>query len=55
MIGDTLTLANLSAIKKAMDNIKSNDRSDYFNSYYQEVIDRIEVKKKDKLYENARR
>lgn len=55
MIGDTLTLVNLLTIKQAMDKIKPIDRSDYFNQYYQEVIQRIEVKQKDKLYENTRR
>lgn len=47
MIGDTLTMENLTAIKKAMDMIKSNDQSDYFKKYYKEVSDRILVVKKD--------
>lgn len=43
MIGDTLTETHLTAIKKAMDNIKPNDQSDYFKSYYKEVLDRLSV------------
>jgi hypothetical protein len=41
MIGDTLTLENLLAIKKAMDMIKPIDRSTYFEQYYSEVVQRI--------------
>ena len=43
MIGDTLTIDNLKAIKKAMEKIKSNDQSDYFKKYYKEISDRISV------------
>ena len=43
MIGDTLTETHLTAIKKAMDKIKHNDQSDYFKSYYKEVLDRLSV------------
>lgn len=43
MIGDTLTENNLKAIKKAMDKIKPNDQSDYFKSYYKELLDRLSV------------
>lgn len=41
MIGDTLNYDNLINIKKAMDKIKSNDQSDYFKSYYKEILERI--------------
>jgi hypothetical protein len=41
MIGDTLTLENLTAIYKAMSIIKEIDRSDYFNQYFKEVENRI--------------
>lgn len=41
MIGDTLTLENLTAIKIAMENIKEVDRSTFFMQYYKEVLDRI--------------
>ena len=48
MIGDTLTETHLNDIKKAMDKIKSNDQSDYFKSYYIEVINRLSVIEKSK-------
>lgn len=41
MIGDTLTLKNLTAIYEAMSKIKKIDRSEYFNQYLKEVEDRI--------------
>jgi len=41
MIGDTLTLENLTAIYEAMSKIKEIDRSDYFNQYFKEVEDRL--------------
>jgi len=43
MIGDSLTLDNLMAIYNAMSKIKAVDRSDYFNQYFKEVEDRIEL------------
>ena len=52
MIGDTLTHDNLKAIKKAMDRIKSIDQSDYFKSYYKEVINRLSAIEKDKRFLN---
>lgn len=36
----TLTLENIQAIIQAMDKIKPIDRSEYFNNYYSEVIER---------------
>jgi hypothetical protein len=36
----TLTLENIKAIIEAMDKIKPIDRSEYFNNYYAEVIER---------------
>ena len=41
MIGDTLTLENLTAIYEAMSKIKEIDRSDYFKQYFKEVEDRL--------------
>lgn len=41
MIGDTLTLENLLAIKNAMDKIKEIDQSFFFTQYYSEIISRI--------------
>ena len=38
----TLTMENLLAIFQAMDRIKSIDRSDYFNNYYQELVSRLQ-------------
>jgi hypothetical protein len=36
----TLTLENIEAIICAMNKIKNIDRSEYFNNYYAEVIER---------------
>jgi hypothetical protein len=41
MIGNTLTLENLTAIYNAMSLIKEIDRSDYFNQYWKELECRI--------------
>jgi hypothetical protein len=41
MIGDTLTLEYLNAIREAMSKIKEIDRSEFFNQYYSEVEERI--------------
>lgn len=49
MIGDTLTEGNLKAIKSAMDKIKINDQSEYFQKYYKEITNRISVIEKDLL------
>jgi hypothetical protein len=43
MIGDSITLKNLQAIKDAMEKIKEIDRSDYFNQYYGEILDRLKT------------
>ena len=45
----TLTLENIKAIIEAMDKIKPIDRSEYFNNYYGEVIER----RSDLLYIKA--
>lgn len=50
MIGSTLTESNLKEIKKAMDKIKSIDQSDYFKSYYGEVVNRLKVIERSKKY-----
>lgn len=42
MIGDSLTLENLQAIKDAMDKIKIIDQSNNFVLFYNEILDRIE-------------
>jgi hypothetical protein len=54
----TLTLENIEAIIQAMNKIKPIDRSEYFNNYYGEVIERradllyikayLEAKEKEK-------
>jgi hypothetical protein len=36
----TLTLENIDAIIQAMNKIKNIDRSEYFNNYYAELIER---------------
>jgi hypothetical protein len=43
----TLTLENLLAIFYAMVKIKPIDRSEYFNNYYAEIIERIVDKEQD--------
>jgi hypothetical protein len=49
MIGETLTEENLKRIAEAMSKISSVDRSDYFNNYYREIIERIkELKEQPK-------
>jgi hypothetical protein len=45
----TLTLENIEAIIQAMNKIKNIDRSEYFNNYYAEVIER----RSDLLYIKA--
>ena len=39
MIGDSLTLENLTAIYKAMSKIKETDRSEYFNHHERDAIE----------------
>lgn len=41
MIGDSLTIENLTAIYEAMCKIKEIDRSQYFNQYFKEVENRM--------------
>lgn len=43
MIGQTLTRSNLQSILDAMLKIKEIDRSEYFNNYLQEVIERLKT------------
>ena len=43
----TLTLENLLLIFQAMHRIKPIDRSEYFNNYYAEIIERIVDKEQD--------
>jgi hypothetical protein len=43
----TLTLENLLAIFYSMVKIKPIDRSEYFNNYYSEIIERIIDKEQD--------
>jgi hypothetical protein len=45
----TLTLENIDAIIQAMNKIKKIDRSEYFNNYYAELIER----RSDALYLKA--
>lgn len=47
MIGDSLTTENLLAIFEAMSKIKPIDQSEYFNNYYDEVIERLIWKELD--------
>ena len=44
----TLTMENLLAIFQAMDRIKPVDRSDYFNDYYREIVNRLQEQEKVK-------
>jgi|LakMenE18May11ns_1017448.scaffolds.fasta_scaffold7385277_1 hypothetical protein len=46
----TLTMENLLAIFQAMDRIKPIDRSDYFNNYYQEIVERLQNEQKMKSW-----
>lgn len=46
MIGASLTLENLLAIYKAMNQIKEVDQSKHFKDYFSEVKQRIEELKK---------
>jgi formylmethanofuran dehydrogenase subunit E len=41
MIGDSLNIHNLESIKREMDKISKNDRSQFFNNYYKEITDRL--------------
>jgi hypothetical protein len=46
----TLTMENLLAIFQAMDRIKPIDRSDYFNNYYREIVERLQNEQKMKSW-----
>jgi predicted HAD superfamily phosphohydrolase YqeG len=48
MIGDTLTTENLLAIFEAMSKIKPIDRSQCFDNYYDEIIERLVWKELDR-------
>lgn len=50
MIGDTLTMENLLAIFNAMQKIKPIDRSQYFENYMNEIIDRLKDKEREKAW-----
>jgi hypothetical protein len=43
-------MENLLAIFQAMDRIKPIDRSDYFNNYYQEIVERLQNEQKMKSW-----
>jgi hypothetical protein len=49
MIGDTLTTENLLAIFEAMSKIKPIDRSQCFDNYYDEIIERLVWKELDRI------
>jgi hypothetical protein len=49
MIGDTLTTENLLAIFEAMSKIKPIDRSQCFDNYYDEIIERLIWKELDRI------
>ena len=46
----SLTMENLLAIFQAMDRIKPADRSDYFNDYYREIVERLQNEQKMKSW-----
>lgn len=46
----SLTIENLLAIFQAMDRIKPIDRSDYFNNYYREIVERLQNEQKMKSW-----
>lgn len=43
MIGDTLSYNNLKSIHESMSKIAKIDRSEFFENYFQEVIERMNV------------
>ena len=54
-MSETITLENLRRIFNSMNEIKEIDRSDYFQSYYQEVVLRIYlINALNKLVQNER-
>lgn len=50
MIGDTLTTGNLLDILKAMQRIKPIDRSQYFENYMGEIMQRLKENEKSKAW-----
>lgn len=50
MIGDSLTTDNLLAILKAMQRINLIDRSQYFDNYMSEIMDRLKENEKSKAW-----
>ena len=46
----SLTIENLLAIFQSMDRIKPIDRSDYFNNYYREIVERLQNEQKMKSW-----
>jgi hypothetical protein len=50
-----MDLETLQEIKNSMDKVKNIDRSEFFNNYYIEVIQRINELKELKNYENRKK
>jgi aspartokinase len=50
MIGDSLTTDNLLDILKAMQKINPIDKSQYFENYMGEIIDRLKQNEKSKAW-----
>lgn len=50
MIGESLTIENLEKIEEAMSKIKPIDRSEFFNNYYREVLERLKELKEQPKY-----
>jgi len=50
MIGETLNYENLKAIHSAMKKIAQIDRSQYFENYFNEVIQRMNVHERAKVF-----
>lgn len=50
-----MDLETLQEIKKSMDKVKNIDRSEFFNNYYIEVIQRINELNELKNYENRKK
>jgi len=54
MIGATLTIENLTGIEKSMSKISNIDKSEFFNNYYKEIIERLGEKIVQELTEAVR-
>jgi len=50
MIGDSLTTDNLLEIVKAMQRINPIDKSQYFQNYMNEIMDRLKENEKSKTW-----